>query len=120
MVERALRRARHRPMLMVDLAVPRDIEAEVGELDDVFLYTRGRSGQIVQEGLDARQGAVAQAEAIIDAQVDDFMHWLGNREAGADHPRAARPGRAHAPPRSRARAAPARARAKTRSRCSKR
>jgi glutamyl-tRNA reductase len=65
---------------MVDLAVPRDIEREVVELDDVFLYTVDDLADIVQEGLDSRQGAVAQAEAIIDSNVINFMHWLESRE----------------------------------------
>jgi glutamyl-tRNA reductase len=81
LVERALRARRHRPMLMIDLAVPRDVEAEVGELNDVFLYSVDDLGKLVQEGRDARQGAVGKAEAIIDAGVDDFMHWLGTRAA---------------------------------------
>lgn len=80
MVERALRLRRHRPFVMVDLAVPRDIEAEVAELDDVFLYTLDDLGQIIESGLEARQGAVVEAEAIIDARVADFLHWLDSRE----------------------------------------
>jgi glutamyl-tRNA reductase len=80
MIERAIRARRHRPMLMIDLAVPRDIEVEAGDLDDVFLYSVDDLGKIVQEGLDLRQAAVAQAEAIITAGVHDFMHWLETRE----------------------------------------
>jgi glutamyl-tRNA reductase len=80
MIERAIRARRHRPMLMIDLAVPRDIEAEAAELDDIFLYTVDDLGNIVQEGLDIRQAAVEQAEAIISAGVHDFMHWLEMRE----------------------------------------
>jgi glutamyl-tRNA reductase len=80
MIERALRARRHRPILMIDLAVPRDVEAEVAELDDVFLYSVDDLGKIVQEGLDTRHAAVAQAEAIINANVHAFMHWLENRE----------------------------------------
>jgi len=80
LVESALRARRHRPMLMFDLAVPRDIEGEVGALDDVFLYTVDDLGKIAREGMDARQNAVSQAEAIIENQVTDFMHWVGNRE----------------------------------------
>lgn len=80
MIERAIKARRHRPMLMIDLAVPRDVEAEVADLDDVFLYSVDDLGKIVQEGLDTRQAAVAQAEAIINANVHDFMHWLQNRE----------------------------------------
>jgi glutamyl-tRNA reductase len=80
LTESALKARKHRPMLMLDLAVPRDIEGEVGRLDDVFLYTVDDLGKIAREGMDMRQNAVAQAEAIIENQVTDFMHWLGNRE----------------------------------------
>jgi glutamyl-tRNA reductase len=80
LTESALRARKHRPLLMYDLAVPRDIEGEVGALDDVFLYTVDDLGKIAREGMDVRGNAVAQAEAIIENQVTDFMHWLGNRE----------------------------------------
>ena len=79
MVERAVKARRHKPMFMVDLAVPRDIEAEVGRLDDVFLYTVDDLGQVVQTGIESRQAAVAQAEAIIDLRVKSFMHWVDDR-----------------------------------------
>ncbi len=79
-VERALKQRRHRPMVMVDLAVPRDIEAEVGRLNDVFLYTLDDLGQIVEQGLESRHAAVIEAEAIIDNQVDSFLHWMDARE----------------------------------------
>jgi glutamyl-tRNA reductase len=65
---------------MFDLAVPRDIEAEVGALGDVFLYTVDDLGKLAREGLDVRQNAVAQAEVIIENHVTDFMHWLGSRD----------------------------------------
>ena len=81
MMERTIKARRHRPMFMVDLAVPRDIEPEVAELDDVFLYTVDDLGRVAQEGACSRQAAVAQAEAIIDHKVQDFLHWLENREA---------------------------------------
>ena len=81
MVERALRARRRRPMFMVDLAVPRDIEPEVAELDDVFLYTVDDLGRIVSTNLDARRSAVEQAEAIIETQVGQFMHWMDARES---------------------------------------
>ncbi len=80
LTESALRARKHLPMLMFDLAVPRDIEAEVASLDDVFLYTVDDLGKIAREGLDVRQNAVAQAEVIIENHVTDFMHWLGVRE----------------------------------------
>ncbi len=80
MVERALKARRHRPMVMVDLALPRDIEAEVDKLDDVFLYTLDDLAQIVEEGLESRQAAVVEAEAIIDGQVASFLQWVNSRE----------------------------------------
>ncbi|GAB3370469.1 glutamyl-tRNA reductase [Massilia agri] len=79
LVERAVKARRHRPMFMVDLAVPRDIEPEVARLDDVFLYTVDDLAQVVQTGMESRQAAVAQAEAIIDARVQSFMSWVGDR-----------------------------------------
>ncbi|RZM02685.1 MAG: glutamyl-tRNA reductase [Variovorax sp.] len=79
-VERALRQRRHRPMFMVDLAVPRDIESEVKDLEDVYLYTVDDLAAVVQQGQASRQAAVAQAEVIIDAGVASFMHWLGQRD----------------------------------------
>jgi glutamyl-tRNA reductase len=80
-VERALRARKHRPMFMVDLAVPRDIEPEVRDLEDVYLYTVDDLATVVQTGQANRQAAVAQAEAIIDAGVQGFMHWVDQRSA---------------------------------------
>jgi glutamyl-tRNA reductase len=80
LVERALRARRHRPLFMVDLAVPRDIEPEAGELDDVFLYTVDDLAQVVATGMESRQAAVVQAEAIIGTQVEEFAHWLAARD----------------------------------------
>jgi glutamyl-tRNA reductase len=79
LVERAIKTRRHKPMFMVDLAVPRDIEPEVGRLNDVFLYTVDDLGSVVQTGLESRQAAVAQAEAIIETRVKSFMHWVDDR-----------------------------------------
>ena len=80
MMERAIRARRHRPVFMVDLAVPRDIEPEVGAMDDVFLYCIDDLAELVRDGLDERQGAVLRAEAIIETQVDSFLHWMRGRE----------------------------------------
>ncbi len=80
-VERAIRARKHRPMFMVDLAVPRDIEAEVKQLEDVYLYTVDDLAHVVQTGQAQRQAAVAQAEAIIDAGVQGFLHWMDQRRA---------------------------------------
>jgi glutamyl-tRNA reductase len=81
MVERALKARRHRPMFIVDLAVPRDVEPEVAHLDDVYVYTVDDLGRIVQSGGETRQAAVAQAEAIIESRVRDFEGWLRARSA---------------------------------------
>lgn len=79
-VERALKKRRHRPMFMVDLAVPRDIEPEVQALGDVYLYTVDDLATVVQTAQAHRQAAVAQAEAIIDAGVQSFLHWMDQRK----------------------------------------
>ncbi|MFA5082731.1 MAG: glutamyl-tRNA reductase [Hydrogenophilaceae bacterium] len=80
LVERALKARKHRPMFMVDLAVPRDVEAEVRELSDIFLYTVDDLGEVVRAGHDARNSKVEQAEAIVAAGVNEFMHWLDTRK----------------------------------------
>ena len=80
-VERALKARRRRPMFMVDLAVPRDIEPEVGRLSDVYLYTVDDLAAVVQTAGEKRQAAVQQAEAIVDAGVLSFSHWLDQRAA---------------------------------------
>ena len=81
MVERALKARRHRPMVMVDLAVPRDIEREVEDLDDIFLYTVDDLAQVVASGKESRQAAVVEAEGIIDDRVEHFFQWLEGRGA---------------------------------------
>lgn len=80
-VERALKARRHRPIVMVDLAVPRDIEAEVAQLDDVFLYSLDDLSQVVAQGVESRQAAVVEAEAIIGARVENFLQWIDSRGA---------------------------------------
>ena len=80
-VERALKRRKRRPMFMVDLAVPRDIELEVKALEDVYLYTVDDLAGVVQTAQASRQAAVAQAEAIVDAGVQSFMHWIDQRSS---------------------------------------
>ena len=80
-VERALKARRHRPMFMVDLAVPRDIEPEVAQLDDIYLYTVDDLSTLVQGAGEKRQAAVAQAEVIIESGVQSFVHWLDQRSS---------------------------------------
>ncbi|WP_312131666.1 glutamyl-tRNA reductase [Diaphorobacter nitroreducens] len=84
-VERALKKRRHRPIFMVDLAVPRDIEPEVKQLEDVYLYTVDDLASVVQTAQAHRQAAVAQAEAIIDAGVQSFVHWMELRSPAAQN-----------------------------------
>jgi glutamyl-tRNA reductase len=78
-VERALKARRQRPMFMVDLAVPRDIEPEVARLHDIYLYTVDDLSSLVQTAGDKRQAAVARAEEIVDAGVKSFAHWMDQR-----------------------------------------
>jgi glutamyl-tRNA reductase len=85
-VERAIKARKHRPIFMVDLAVPRDIEPEVKALQDVYLYTVDDLAAVVQTGQASRQAAVAQAEVIIDAGVQSFMRWMDQRTDGGAVP----------------------------------
>jgi glutamyl-tRNA reductase len=68
-------------MFMVDLAVPRDIEPQVAQLDDVYLYTVDDLAGVVQTAGEKRHAAVERAEAIVDAGVQSFAHWLDQRAA---------------------------------------
>ncbi len=79
--ERALRARKYRPMFVVDFAVPRDVEPEAAEIEDLFLYTIDDLGTIVQEGAGQRQAAVTEAEAIVERQVEAFQAWLKARGA---------------------------------------
>jgi glutamyl-tRNA reductase len=76
MVENALGKRKHRPIFMVDLAVPRDVEEQVGELEDVFLYTVDDLQGIIAKNLANRRKEAIQAEAIVSTQSDVFMSWL--------------------------------------------
>jgi glutamyl-tRNA reductase len=80
-VESALKKRRHQPVFMVDIAVPRDIEAEVAELKDVYLYTVDDLQEVIQENMRSRQEAAAQAEEIIDLHTEEFMAWLRSLDA---------------------------------------
>jgi glutamyl-tRNA reductase len=80
-VESALKRRRHRPMFMVDIAVPRDIEAEVSNLEDVYLYTVDDLVEVIQDNLRSRQEAAEQAQEIIEFQVDEFLAWMRSLDA---------------------------------------
>jgi len=80
-VESAIKTRKHKPMFMVDIAVPRDIEVEVGDMDDVYLYSVDDLKNMVQENLRSRQDAAIQAEKIIDTKAQEFMDWLSSLDA---------------------------------------
>ncbi len=80
-VESAIKKRKHKPMLMIDLAVPRDIEAEVEQLRDVYLYTVDDLQNTVNQNMDSRRRAAEQAEEIIDTQVEHFLAWLRSQGA---------------------------------------
>ncbi|MGX2041979.1 glutamyl-tRNA reductase [Methylocaldum sp. MU1018] len=82
-VESALKARRHKPIFMVDLAVPRDIEPEVAQLRDVYLYTVDDLRNTIEENLKSRQEAAKKAEEIIDTEVEHFLGWLRAQGATA-------------------------------------
>lgn len=81
-IESALKKRKNRPMFMVDLAVPRDIEPEVKDLRDAYLYTVDDLASVVRTAQAQRQATVAEAEVIIDAGVMNFMQWMNQRAQG--------------------------------------
>lgn len=80
-VESALKKRRHQPMFMVDIAVPRDIEAEVANLKDVYLYTVDDLKDVIEENIRSREEAAEQAQEIIDLHTEEFMAWLRSLDA---------------------------------------
>jgi glutamyl-tRNA reductase len=80
-VKQALKERKHRPIFMVDIAVPRDVEARVGKLDDIYLYTVDDLQEVIQENLKSRQAAARQAEEMIDVQVNHFIAWQRSLDA---------------------------------------
>ncbi|EMU3802514.1 glutamyl-tRNA reductase [Neisseria gonorrhoeae] len=81
MVERALKQRQSMPLFMLDLAVPRDIEAEVGDLNDAYLYTVDDMVNIVQSGKEARQKAAAAAETLVSEKVAEFVRQQQGRQS---------------------------------------
>ena len=79
-VERALKQRKYRPMFMVDIAVPRDIEPEVNELDDVYLYTVDDLQGVIDENIQSRKAAAEQAEELVQDEVDNFLSWLRSQD----------------------------------------
>ena len=80
-VERALKQRKHKPMLLVDLAVPRDIEAEVSEIADAYLYSIDDISDVIEDGVKSRADAAAQAESIIERGVEDYRKALRSLNA---------------------------------------
>jgi glutamyl-tRNA reductase len=81
LVQRASDARGGRPLFMLDMAVPRDIEPEAGRVPNVILHTIDDLGKLVQSGVSSRQAAVRQAEAIIETRVESFMRWMAARRA---------------------------------------
>ncbi len=79
LLERVVKTRRHTPIFIVDLAVPRDVEPEAAELDDVFLYSVDDLANIVKDNLQVRKEAVVQAEQMIATQAENFLRWLEGR-----------------------------------------
>ena len=80
-VEAALKKRKHRPIFMVDIAVPRDIEPQVGELDDVYLYTVDDLREVIEENQRERQSAALEAEGIIETGAHEYMRQLRELDA---------------------------------------
>ena len=80
-VERALKQRKHKPMLLIDLAVPRDIEAEVGEIADAYLYTVDDISEVIEDGVKSRTEAAGQAESIIERGIEDYLKQLRSLNA---------------------------------------
>jgi glutamyl-tRNA reductase len=81
-VERAARMRRRKPVLMIDLAIPRDIDPAIGQMQDVYLYTLDDLREVISDNLRAREDAARQAEVLVEDYAQEFMHWLESREAG--------------------------------------
>ncbi len=80
-IEAAIARRKHRPMFIVDMAVPRDIEPQAGELEDVYLYTVDDLKDIIDDSIKSRRQAAREAERIIDTEVVQFMGWINSLDA---------------------------------------
>ncbi len=81
MVETALKSRRNQPMLFVDIAVPRDIESQVGDLNDAYLYTVDDLQGIVEQNMEQRKVEAIQAEVIVSEESSEFMRWMRSRQA---------------------------------------
>jgi glutamyl-tRNA reductase len=77
-LESIMRRHSERPLFIIDLAVPRDVDASVNELENVYLYDIDSIEEIARQSLNIRQAEIVRCEALIDTHVADFMHWMRN------------------------------------------
>ena len=80
-IESALKTRKNKPMFIVDLAIPRDVESQVGDLDNVYLYTVDDLQQVVDTNLKSRKDAAIEAEKIVADQTLQFMHWFNNLQS---------------------------------------
>ena len=79
--ESALKQRRNKPIFVVDLAIPRDVESEVADLNNIYLYTVDDLQQVVTENLESRRNAATEAEKIVTQQTSQFMHWFDNLQS---------------------------------------
>ena len=79
--EQAIKQRRHRPILMVDIAVPRDIDPTIAEMEDIYLYSVDDMHDIIEENMKSREAAASEAEDIISEHVHQFMGWIRTRDA---------------------------------------
>ncbi len=82
-MERAIRTRRRKPVFMIDLAVPRDIDPKIAQLEDIYLYTIDDLRAVITENLKLREEAARQAEVLIETQAQEFARWLESRDAGS-------------------------------------
>lgn len=82
-MERAIRSRRRKPVFMIDLAVPRDIDPKIAQLEDIYLYTIDDLRAVITENLKLREEAARQAEVLIETQAQEFARWLESRDAGS-------------------------------------
>jgi glutamyl-tRNA reductase len=81
LLEQSLKQRKHKPILVLDLAIPRDVEPEAAQLGDIYLYSVDDLQKVIQQNMQSRTDAAAQAEGIIQVEVDSFFHWLRGQDA---------------------------------------
>ena len=79
--ETAIKKRKNKPMLVIDLAVPRDVEPQVAELNNIYLYTVDDLQEVVSENVESRKQAALEAEKIVESQTLQFMHWFNNLQS---------------------------------------